>query len=160
MPRSSARQPGFTLVELLLVMGLVAVLAGITSVNLFSPQTKANINSLTDRLAADIKSQQIKAMSGDSMSASAAQEHGVYIQTGTYTLFKGTAYSGADTDNIPIASEGGVTLSTTFPSTQVVFDKGSGEVIGFTNGSNTITLSGSGETKTITINRYGAVTVN
>jgi prepilin-type N-terminal cleavage/methylation domain-containing protein len=160
LQRQASTRAGFTLVELLIVMGVIAVLGGLATVNLFQPQAAANVSSIVDKLVADLKSQQTKAMAGDTWGAGSAQEHGIYVQSGEYTLFKGGAYSAVDTDNIDIETEGGVTLSTTLPSTQVVFAKGSGEVNGFTNGSNTITITGTGGTKTVTINRYGAVTVN
>lgn len=156
------RAYGFTLVEVLVVMGLMAILAGLAFTNFIRPQNQASLDSIVSTLVADIKSQQIKAMSGDSVSASTAQAHGVYIQSGSYTLFKGTSYSGSDTDNYTVAADTGVTLSTTLPSTQVVFTKGTGDVTGFIAGQNTITItsSGTGTSKTLTLNRYGAITVN
>jgi prepilin-type N-terminal cleavage/methylation domain-containing protein len=154
------RDAGFTLVELLVVMGLVAVLAGLVTINLVRPQTSSSLTGTVNTLIADLRSQQLKAMAGDSMSATSAQAHGVYVQTSQYTVFKGTVYSGADTENMAVLPDG-VTFSTTFPSSQVVFVKGTGEVDGFVNGSNTITITNTtGSAKIITINRYGVPTVN
>lgn len=99
-------------------------------------------------------------MVGDSATAASAQPYGIYVQASQYTLFKGTVYSGSDTDNF-VVSPDGVAFSTAFPSSQVVFAKGTGEVNGFANGSNTITITNNtGDAKTITINRYGVPTVN
>jgi prepilin-type N-terminal cleavage/methylation domain-containing protein len=155
------QQAGFTLVELLVVMSLSAVLLAMTTINLVRPQASASITSTVEKLVADIKAQQLRAMSGDSDTASSAQPYGIYVQSGQYTLFKGSAYSGADTDNFVVSSGSGVTLSTTFATTQVVFAKGTGDVNSFNASANTITITNSisGQTKTITINRYGVITV-
>jgi prepilin-type N-terminal cleavage/methylation domain-containing protein len=155
-------QAGFTMVELLVVMALFATLITLTTVTLVRPQASASITKTANALVADIKAQQLRAMAGDSDSASSAQPYGIYVQGGQYTMFKGSAYSGADSDNFVIGAGSGITLSTTFASTQVVFAKGTGEVNSFNGSANTITVSSatSGQTKTITINRYGVVTVS
>lgn len=152
---------GFTLVEILVVMGLMAILGTMAFTNLIRPQNQASLDSIVTTLLADLKSQQIKAISGDSLSAATAQAHGIYVQNSNYTLFKGSSYSGSDTDNFVVSVDTGLTLSTTFPTSQVVFTKGSGDVTGFTAGQNTITVTSSSTgSKVITLNRYGAVTVN
>lgn len=153
---------GFTLVEVLVVMGLVAIISSLSVVNLIQPQTSANVFGVAETLVADLKGQQVKSMVGDSFGTVAAQQHGVYVQSGSYTLFKGASYSAGDSANFVIQPDSTITFSTTLPSSQAVFAKASGEVVGFTNGANTITVSNtvSGESKTITINTYGAITVN
>lgn len=150
---------GFTLVELLLIMGIIAVLTSFAVMNLIRPQTKASLDTVVTSLVSDIKSQQLKAMAGDSGSGSTSQPQGLYIQTNQYTLFKGSSYSGADTDNFVVTENSDISLSTTFPSSIVIFSKRSGEVSGFSNGSNTVTVSSGGESKIITVNRYGAVSI-
>ena len=153
---------GFTLVEVILVMGMLAVIAGVVFVNQIRPQNVASLDGVAATLVADIKSQQVKAMAGDSVSASSAQAHGVRIQSGTYTLFKGSSYSAGDTDNFTVTAATGVTLSTTFASSVLIFTKATGDITSFVNGQNTITLTSAatGTSKVITLNRYGAVTVN
>lgn len=156
------RQAGFTLTELLVVIALFAVLITMSTVALVRPQASASITGKVNALVADIKAQQLRAMAGDSDSASSAQPYGIYVQSGQYTMFKGSTYSGADSDNFVISAGSGITLSTTFASTQVVFAKGTGEVNSFNGSANTITVTSatSGQVKTITINRYGVVTVS
>ena len=156
------RAAGFTLVEVLVVMGLFAVAAGLTYINFIRPQNTVSLDGAVKTLMADIKAQQTKAMAGDSGSASSAQAHGIYVQSGQYTLFKGSTYSVADTDNFVVQAPTGVTFSTTLSGTQVVFTKGAGDVTSYSSSNNTITVSSgpTGVNKVITLNRYGAITVN
>jgi prepilin-type N-terminal cleavage/methylation domain-containing protein len=151
---------GFTLVEVLVVMGLSAILFGLASINLIKPQTTATLAGTTNTLVTDLRSQQIKAMSGDSISASSAQAHGIYVQSNQYTLFKGTSYSAGDTDNFVVTLDAGVTLSSTLASGRVVFTKATGAFTGFSGSANTITVTAGGSSKVITLNRYGSVSIN
>jgi prepilin-type N-terminal cleavage/methylation domain-containing protein len=154
------RAAGFTLVELLLVMGLMGVLLALTTIALVRPQSSASITSTVSGLVADLKAQQLKAMVGDSGTVATAQPHGVRIESAQYTLFKGSSYSGADAENFVVAVPDGVTLS--FAPANIIFVKGTGEVTGFPLASDTITITSavSGESKQIVFNRYGALTVN
>ena len=139
---------GFTLVELMVVMGIFALMLGFTSINLIRPQTQANLDTTVTTLVSDLKQQQIRAMSGDGPSA-----YGVYLEPNRYTLFTGSIYSAGATDNFSINMDGGVTLS---PTTQIVFAQRSGETSTTTI---TVTNTNSNQTKTITINQYGAALV-
>jgi prepilin-type N-terminal cleavage/methylation domain-containing protein len=154
-------QAGFSLVELLVVMGLFAVIAGITTINLIRPQTTASQQNTLNQLVSDLRAQQQKAMAGDSGAASTAQPYGVYIQNNQYTLFKGSSYSAADPENFVVAAGANTTITTTFGSSQVIFTKASGEITGFSAGANTITITNSvsGVSTVITMSRYGVLAV-
>lgn len=158
--RTSSSQ-GFTLIELLLVISLVAIIGVLTTVNLIKPQTTATLGGTVDQLVADLRAQQLKAMSGDTAGTAAAQTYGVRISGNQYTLFTGTYTAGA-ASNFTITADSGVQFTTTLPSATATFAKTSGEVSGFTSGANTITVTNtfSGEAHTITINRLGVVSVN
>lgn len=158
-PSLFRQSSGFTLVELLVVITIVAVLFVLSTINLGTSQSTASVATVASTLLADLKNQQILAMSGDSGSTTSQQPHGVYLQASNYTLFADPTYASSDPNNytVPVSP---VQLQTTFPSNQVVFSKGNGEVSGFTGGSNTITISGAGLTKTITINRFGAISIH
>lgn len=157
----STSQGGFTLTELLVVIGLIGILLALTGVNLIRPQTEASLEGDVLTISNDIKAQQLRAMSGDSGSDAVTEPFGVYVQSNQYTLFKDAAYNGGSADNFVIPTTSGITLSTNFPSSQVVFSKGTGDVNNFNASTNTITITNSaGESKVLTINRYGAITVN
>lgn len=151
---------GFSLVELLVVFVIAAILFVFSIINLKTPQTNATVASSLDTLLADIKSEQSQAMLGGTGGLGSAQNYGLYIQPNQYTIFAGSTYSAVNSTNFVISMPTGATLSSTLPSSQLIFTKGSGEVQGFVSGSNTITATTGSTTKTITIDRFGALTVN
>ena len=158
---SLKKYPGFTLIELALIMGIIAILVSFITINLLKPQTTASTASTVQILGADIKEQQIKAMSGDTDGESSTDSQGIYFESNRYTLFRGPNYA-SGSHYFQVDMDQNLILSNTLPSSQVVFGKRSGEVANYTQGSDTITLSHSqsGEQKVITINRYGSITVN
>jgi prepilin-type N-terminal cleavage/methylation domain-containing protein len=159
MPNSSF-EAGFTLVEIMITVAIIATLAALTLVNLGKPQVTASQNSIVDTLVADLKSQQLLAMAGDSGGSASRQPQGVYIQASQYTLFAGPNFDSNDTNNFSITADQNTTFSSTFPGSKVIFATGSGEVQNFAGTTNTITVHRADDTKTITLNRLGAVTVN
>jgi prepilin-type N-terminal cleavage/methylation domain-containing protein len=156
------REAGFSLTELLVVIAIVTALTALAAVNLVRPQTRGELVGVVQTLVADLKNQQTKAMAGDAGSGTAPVAQGVRITTGNYTLFKGSSYSAGDADNLVIDPDATISLSTTFPSGDVIFTQRSGDVSGWTAGTSTITVTNTvtSDVKTITINRYGAITVN
>lgn len=154
------KQEGFTVVEIMVVVAIIALLFALGTINLGNTQTTTSLSSAVSGLVADIKSQQMLAMSGDQGSVTSQQPQGLYVQSGTYTLFAGTTYNSGDTNNFTVNPGQGISLSTTFPSSTVLFNKGTGEVSGYSATTNKITLTFNGTSKTVTIDRFGAVTVN
>lgn len=147
---------GFTLIEVTLVVSLFFILIAISTVNLFQFQHKSQLSGTVSSFLADYKEQQIKAMVGDTEGNGVISDYGVHLETTTYTLFRSTY----GISNFAVSLPSNIQITTTFPSSQVVFQKGSGTVSGFTIGQNTITLQDTSNNtqKVITINRYGVVT--
>lgn len=131
---------GFTLIELILIMGVIAVLFAVSSINLTGSQQKASVNSTIASLVADIKSQQFKAMTGDG-----GTDHGIRFDTTSYILLP---------ENFVVDLGNNLQLSTTFPANTITFSQGSGEITGFTTGSDTVTLGD----QTLRLNLYGVIT--
>ena len=142
--------------EVTIVVSILLILIGLATVNLFKFQHTSQLSSTVNSFLADYKEQQIKAMVGDTESTGAISDYGVHFETSSYTLFRNTY----GTANFPVSLPNGIQLSTTLPNSQIDFLRGSGEVSGFTNGQNTITLhdTGDGSQKTIIVNKYGIVT--
>lgn len=151
---------GFTLVELGIVFGIIALLFGFVTFNLINVQKVTSINSVIDTLISDMKSQQTKAMAGAGNSG-AENSYGIYLQSDRYILFTGTTYSSTDSSNFTIMLESNIEfVNSTFPDNSLVFFHQSGELNGFIDGMNTIAIQNTQglNKKTITVNRYGVVT--
>jgi len=149
----------FTLVELILIIGLFAVLSMFMTINLIKPQVSINIDSSLNLLISDIKNQQMKAMSGSTDGNISAQNYGVYIEPSQYTLFTGTTYNPTDPLNFVVNLDTGVTLTNNLTSSQIVFAKETGDIISYINGSNIVVTHSSGDFKTININALGVVSI-
>ncbi|HYM65488.1 MAG TPA: type II secretion system protein [Candidatus Sulfotelmatobacter sp.] len=150
---------GFTLIELVVVMGILIMLFSFASFNFVGVQRKTSINSFADDLVSDIASQQTKAMVG--VGTSSGDNYGIYFQSDKYILFKGTSYSANDPNNFTVSLDSGSSFSSvTFPGSSIIFSSISGELNGFSQGQNTVTIKDlqSLKTETITVNRYGVVT--
>ena len=151
---------GFTLVELGIVFAIIAFLLGFVTLNLGSVQKVTSINSVIDTLVSDMKSQQTKAMAGAG-SSGAGESYGIYFQSDRYILFTGITYSSTNSSNFTVMLGGGIEfVNSTFPDNSLVFLRQSGELNGFTDGMNTISIQNIQglNKKTITVNRYGVIT--
>lgn len=151
---------GFTIIEVLVVFGILATLLSIGYVSFVGIERRAPLSGSTDTLIGDMRDQQTKAMTGDTQTGVISDDYGVHFLSNAYVLYKGVNYNSADSTNAVTPLPANVTASTTLPGASVVFTKGSGDVVGYADGANTVTLTQnlSGEKKTITINLYGTVT--
>lgn len=154
------RQKGLTLIELMLVIGILAMLFGIGIVSLSSIQIVATSSSATTVLISDLKTQQIKAMTGDTEGRGVPDNYGIKVLSDQYIMFHGIEYNPADTANFSIPIPESYSLASTFQNETVLFASDSGEIVSFVDGSNSITITNipSGSTETIILNKYGTVT--
>ncbi len=149
---------GFTLVELIVVMGIIATLFGMVTINLLRTQHNASVSATVDELLSDIRTQQTKAMIGTQDTNGNANSYGIHVTANSYILFQGTS-DPADATDFTI-NPGNITFTTNLPNAQVVFTQRSGEFSNYVSGPYTITVKNAygAEQKTIYINRYGVVT--
>lgn len=149
---------GFTLVELLLVIGIFAVLASFASLNFFSTYSRSNLGAARDVLKADLKSAQSSAMSGAGQNGATVPGWGIIVNnSSSYTLFPGTVYDPNNSLNFTTTLPSDITISTNFPSSRVVFLHASGEIDNFVSGADTFTLSSPTENQVIRFNQYGTI---
>src|SRR3990167_7972220 len=87
---------GFTLIEILLVMAIIAIITSYATINLLRPQISASLESTTTQISSDIKGQQLKSMAGDSEGAGTSQIYGVRFEADRYILFRGAYPSPSD----------------------------------------------------------------
>lgn len=155
-----ATRIGFTIIEVLVVLTIFITLLGIGYVSVVGIERRAPIAATENTVIADLRGQQTKAMAGNARTGFAPDSYGIQFSQNAYTLFKGATYNAGDPTNTVTALPASVTFSWTLPGASVIFAKGSGDVSGYSALGNTVTITQTltGEFKTITINRYGAVT--
>lgn len=150
---------GFTIIELIVVIGIFMTLLSLAWINLTSlpSRTASTVSALT--VISDIRAQQIQAMTGDTAGAERSG-YGVYFTDTSYTLFKGDMYVPGDPKNFRVdLTDANLAFSDiTFPAGAIVFGKGSGDVVGYSPGSDSVSLANhlTSETKILRFSRYGA----
>lgn len=153
-------QKGITFVELVIVLSILLTLLGIVSINLLYTQNSASLNSSVDTLISDIRNQQLKAMSGGTEGRINPDSYGILFETNSYTLFHGNTFNPNDPTNFRINFSDQIRLSNiTFPNSRIIFSKGTGDVLNFINGLNTLSIENTGSTrqKTIELNAIGVI---
>jgi len=150
---------GLTLVEIILVLGIIAVLSSFASFNIVRSRNAVSLDSTVSSLINDIKSQQIQAMSGYSQTG-VKIPCGIYFETNRYILFYKDSYLSSDSTNFPINLDQDNQFSLiNLPTSQIVFASANGEIKDFDPSKNYVTLKNinSGETKKIHFNKFGVV---
>ncbi len=150
---------GYTLTEIIIVMSILILLTGLTTISLLNAKHKSSLSASVDTFIADLKQQQLKAMLGDTEGRISSGNYGIFFAGGTYTLFHGD-YSSTDSANFDLSLGDNIEFSNiTFPGSQIVFLQGSGEIDAYVSGLNTITIKDiiDNNQKTLTINEYGVV---
>lgn len=149
---------GFTLIELLLVMGIITVIFSITTIVLIGAQRTSAKGSQVDTILTDLRDWQTKAMVQNTGGGVASYDFGVYLQSSSYTLFRGSVYDPADTSNFVVDVDPSLSISgITFPASTILFEGGSGEVVGFSLGTDSFDIDdlAGGASVTVTFNQYG-----
>ncbi|MFH0979377.1 MAG: prepilin-type N-terminal cleavage/methylation domain-containing protein [Candidatus Roizmanbacteria bacterium] len=161
---------GLTLVEIIIVIGIIAILSTFASFNIVRSRNVVSLDSTVSSLINDIKSQQIQAMSGFTQAGVQNPYYGIYfdsnIEPNRYILFHTASYQLDDSANFPINldQDNKFILPINLPDNQIVFASSSGEIKDFDPNFNpdhsyNITLKNinSNEQKTIYFNKFGVV---
>ena len=151
---------GVTLIEVLVVIGILLTLIGMASISFVPLRSRSVLDTAITTLISDIKSQQIKAVAGDTEGRSTSDNYGIYFGNNSYVLFHGTSFNPTDPSSFTIALEDNILIESIFPSSQIIFSIKNGEVVSFSEAQNSITLRDTvaQDSKTININRYGVIT--
>jgi len=138
---------GFTVFELMLVIALIGILAGISVPAYQSLQINNNLNMAANIIVQSLRQAQTLARGVDG-----DDSWGGYIQSGKIVIFKGGSFTGRDSEfdksfefPLSIISSG---------LQEIVFDKFSGQPQ--TAGIITLTASNN-QTKTIEVNEKGTI---
>lgn len=146
-------EQGFTIIELLLAIGIVSILFGLTTFNLLKTQNSTSVATAKETLIADLKSQQLKAMNG----TDGAGSFGIHFPgNSTYTLFKGINYVNGAPSNADVTIDGGINFSCpSCTNNDIVFTQITGEAA---PSSFIVAHAAGNDSRTIVINKYGVVT--
>ena len=160
MKRQRLLLPGYTLVELIVIMSILATLFGLVTINLNYAQRKATIETVLTSLLTDIKQQQLKAMVGDTEGRGTTDYYGVYFEANRYTLFHGSTYNPNDAANFTVNIDQNLQVQNIGKT--IVFNKLGGDVVGYSSSANTITIldTSNNSSRTITYNQLGVITAS
>ncbi|MDD5625896.1 MAG: prepilin-type N-terminal cleavage/methylation domain-containing protein [Patescibacteria group bacterium] len=118
---------GFTLIELVVVISITALIAGMVFSNMRSGGRSVNINSDAEKLAGIIKQAQMMSLSGQQIGGVRPDGFGVYVTADSYKLFADTYQSSNH-----LYTEGQDTVIQSFDFTQYVEASPTGTTIIFT----------------------------
>jgi len=143
---------GFTVVELLVSIGILTVLFALTTINLTRLPSSASQSTSYNRLISDLRSQQTKAMVGyDSAETPiGSKPYGIHFENTSYILFAGSSYVGG-TDYYAVELDPG--LSFTNSGEDITFSTGNGETVPVIF---SIVNDQINQIQEIKINKYGA----
>ncbi len=148
-PRTRARSRGYTLLEVLTAIGILAVLLGIGVPNLSRLRSPYVLSGATRQIAADLQAARQRAIARNIPYRlnfnTSAKTYTVERQVGGNWVTEGT------TQKLPA----GASLGTITPSNQIVFDT-RGMVAA--NATIPVTVTGSG-TRSVTVNVLGKTTI-
>lgn len=146
---------GFTLIELIVAMGLIVMLVGLTSFNLLSSQRQVVKTGIVEQVVADIRSQQSKAMQGDDQGSA----FGIHFDSSSYVLFSGGSYNANDNSNYVVTLDNNIQFTSTFSGNTIIFTPLNGQVNNYVSGSDTVTIIDATDNSfhTLHVNTYGVV---
>ncbi len=144
---------GFTLPEVIVAVAFFTILFGLVTINLLGSRKQIAQGANVDVAIADMKEQQSKAMAGE---GTMLTDYSIFLASDKYVLFNGDTYNPNANTNFPVIIDPSVSITNiTFPGSIIVFTKGSGEILNFSQGQNSFKLGA----KIITINKFGVINI-
>lgn len=139
---------GFSLIEILLVISLLVVILAVATPNLFDPLATEKLSRLTTDITSLLKDAQTKSMSSETFGLGTTSEFGVHFTPTNYTLFRGTVFNPADSNNFTVSVPPGLAVAPSLPCpngpndcNNIVFARLNGEVTSFDENLNSICLA-------------------
>ncbi|MEK7533297.1 MAG: type II secretion system protein [Patescibacteria group bacterium] len=154
---------GFTLVELVVVVMIISTMFVLTTQSLFSGSRSASLDQLSTGLIRDVREQQIRAMQGSVVTLGSVVDYSIRFEQDRYILYPGMVYDSGNVQNQVVLLGPTMQFSVIgVPDQTITFARGSGEVRGFSSGSDTVVLTdtGLGDAVDIRINAAGVVFIN
>ncbi|MFA6917832.1 MAG: type II secretion system protein [Candidatus Gracilibacteria bacterium] len=147
------RTRGFTMLEIVLTIAIMAVLIGFAGTYYANSQVRADINSQAANIIHYLRLAQSNAVSGLDNA-----NHGLHFETSSYTTFQGDSYNANDSKNFKMDLPSSITINGINLDTggsDVIFLKTTGETDNF--GTIVLNSAAINKTITITINYVGTV---
>jgi len=144
----------FALVEMLTVMGIIAILFSLSVPQLFRLRDRNSLQSATTTMISFIRQQQLNAMNSPTL-------YGIHLGQSSYTRFTGSTYSFSNPTNNTTALDYPIEITDVhIPSSTLIFASGSGELVGYSEANNYFTLGDgvNNEHHTIQFNSLGVPT--
>lgn len=152
---------GFTLIELIVSMGIFTIIMGFSFVAYLNIQKSSDLANQTTQLVSSIRQAQALAISGQTLDSSTSVPVGIHFEEHSYTIFIGATYSQANDSNIITNLPSQITLNYTLPTANLLFTANAGDVNSFDPTKNTVTISHQdGKFRTINMNKLGIVNIN
>ena len=152
----TAKPQGFTLIEMVIILGMMTLLTLVTGVLFSSTLGRNQTENVTKDLVSNLRRAQWQTMNGHENVV-----WSVHVESDRFVLFQGTSYvDGAPTNletNLP-NDIGITTVTLNGGGVNVLFDSDYGEST--THGSIVIDNQHSEETRTVTINAVGMIDAN
>jgi len=138
------------LIEIILIISLLGTILAIATPNLFTPLGVEKVNSLSTDIISLLKDAQTKAISSETFGQGLTEDFGIHFAQNSYTLFKGSVYNPADTNNFSVATPNSLSIVPNLPCpvipndcNNIVFSRLTGEVQNFDQAKNSLCISDS-----------------
>lgn len=140
---SANTAPAFTMIEIIVVVGILALLLSVGSVMAFNSIERSVASNEQNLLATLLIGQRTKALANLNQNS-----HGLKVETNQYTLFEGNSFA-AGTNKRSVTKSAGIT---TGGASEIIF----GQLTG-TSSLQSITITDGSMTYTIDINQEGRI---
>lgn len=156
------KNTGFTLIEVLITVSLLAILLGLGSVVFGSYARQDQLEAESKKLVGIIAEAQTQTLAGFSQGGSDSLNFGLHFETDSYTLFSGLTFNPADPQNQKTSLPLRLQFSQiSLPGQNLLFEKITGQVLNFDPAQNYLLLQdqSANQKKKISINKLGVVQV-
>lgn len=151
---------GYTLLELILVIGILVIVSSIGSAFLFGQKLSTEVEEEAKKIASVLRTAQSKAINLEENSAWGVHFDNVTASAPFYDSFRGTNYAASTSTERYYLSENMIYQSpASGTSTEVIFNKRSGTVTASATTTITIRSTSPQITKNITIGTNGRVVI-